>query len=134
MPNKAFLVERREKAKLLENQKEKAVNKWKWKVPWVAFILAFVYPIGMLYTSLEVTAVYLLAWVLMSAYWERGSPWVNLVVSIMFAVYAYLRTKRKNAAIETWRYGLKGSGYQNPKAVGLTLKGPDDNRKFYPFF
>jgi hypothetical protein len=49
--------------------------------------------------------------------------------AFIFGVYAFYATKRRNRAIEKWRYGLPGTGLANPRKLGLELKGPDASRK-----
>jgi hypothetical protein len=118
----------------ITDQMDKALNKWKWKVPWFSFVLAFIHPLGMLYNSLLGTIVYLIVWFFMFAYWPNRPLGVGFVLSLIFSIYAYFNIKWKNAGIEKWRYGLSGLGNQNPRKMGCALKGPDENRRFFPFF
>lgn len=114
----------------LEDAKHKAIHIWKWKNPYLAGFLAFLHPIGMIYTSFVATIVYIIVWGVY-IYFSPIRPrpiWLSLIISLIFAYYAYLDTKWKNAAIEKWRYNLPGDGLTDPKKLGLELKGPDQHR------
>jgi len=109
----------------VEDERQKALHKWKWKNPFLAGFLAFLHPLGMLYTSVPAFVVYLAAWFAMLFFW-RGRPLgTGIALGFLFALYAYHETKWRNAAVEMWRYGLRGNGNDNPRKLGLELKGPD---------
>jgi hypothetical protein len=99
----------------VEEQKRKALTRWRWHNPYVAALLAFIHPLGMLYTSIAAFVVYLVVWLAVFAYWPNRRFGVGLGLGALFAVYAYCNTRWKNAAIEKWKYGLQGTGKQNPK-------------------
>jgi len=102
----------------VEDQKRRALTKWKWHNPYLASFLALIHPIGMLYTSVAGFAVYLLVWLAIVVYWPGRPFGVGLALGGLFAAYAYFETRWRNAAIEKWKYGLPGTGHQNPR--GLT--------------
>jgi hypothetical protein len=37
-------------------------------------------------------------------------------LACIFGMYAYVETRWRNAAIEKWKFGLPGTGNQNPRA------------------
>lgn len=109
----------------LNNTKYKAEKVWKWKSPWIAAILAFINPLGMLYTSIPAFFVYLILWLIIILNWLNRPIWVDLIIGLIFSFYAFNDIKWKNAAIEKWRYGLPGTGMQNPKKLGMKPIYPD---------
>lgn len=102
-------------AEFVELQRQKAITRWKWHNRYIAAILAFLHPLGMLYTSVPAFVVYMLAWLGMVMFWPARPFGVGLGLGAIFAVYAYYETIWRNAAIEKWKYGLPGTGRQNPK-------------------
>jgi len=119
----------------IEDTKHKAIHTWRWKNPFIAGILAFLHPLGMLYTSLIATIIYIIVWTIYVYFFPiRPRPWfISLIISLIFAYYAYWETRWKNGAIEMWRYGLPGNGLTDPKKLGLELKGPDKKRYLWIF-
>jgi len=109
----------------VETQKHQAVHKWKWKNPDLAALLALIHPLGMLYTSVPAFVVYLAIWSIMVFYWPGRPLGTGIGLGFLFASYAYHDTKWRNATVEMWRYGLPGTGKDNPRKLGLELKGPD---------
>lgn len=109
----------------LEDTQYKAQKIWKWKNPWIAAILALIHPVGMLYTSIPASIIYLIIWIKIYYDWTNRPFGVGLVLAGVFSFYAFNDTKWKNAAIEKWRYGLSGTGIQNPKKSGLRPIFPD---------
>jgi hypothetical protein len=125
----------------LETQRQKALTKWKWHNPYVAALLAFIHPIGMLLTSLPAFVIYLAAWTALWVWWPNRPLGTGIALGLLFAVYAYYDTLLKNAAIEKWKYGLPGMGKQNPKKVNpQTLlkssrnKWRDEAKKLFDFY
>jgi hypothetical protein len=57
--------------------------------------------------------------------WKGRPLGTGIALGFLFALYACVETKWRNAAVEKWRYGLPGTGNQNPKKLGLKLIGPD---------
>ena len=108
-----------EEEEFYSEQRFKAITKWKWKNPYLAAFLAFIHPIGMLYSSIPGAILYFLLWIAMFTYWPSRPRGVGIGLATAFAVYGFFNTKWKNAAIEKWRYGLEGTGLQNPKKLGL---------------
>lgn len=104
-----------ENEEFVDDQKRKALTRWKWHNPYVAALLAFIHPLGMLYTSVPAFVVYLLLWLGVFLYWPNRPFGVGLGLAALFALYAYYDTLWKNAAVEKWKYGLPGTGKQNPK-------------------
>ena len=114
----------------LEAQKHNALHKWKWKNPYLAGFLALLHPLGMLYTSIPAFLVYLVIWFCVIFYWPKR-PWgTGMALGFLFAFYAYHETKWRNGAVEKWRYRLPGTGTDNPRRLGLELRGPDSKRWF----
>lgn len=101
----------------IQDQRRKAVSKWRWRNPYLAALLAFIHPVGMLFTSVPVFFVYLVIWLAMWVWWSNRPFGIAIAVGFVFAVYAYYQTLWKNAAIEKWKYGLPGTGKQNPKKL-----------------
>jgi hypothetical protein len=98
----------------VENQKQKTLHKWKWKNPLLAGLLAFLHPAGMLYSSVPGALVCLAIWLAMVIYWKNRPSGTGIALACMFGIYAYLETRWRNAAVEKWKYGLPGTGNQNP--------------------
>lgn len=99
----------------IEDQRQRAISKWRWHNPYLAALLALVHPLGMLYTSIPAFLAYLLVWWGVWIYWSNRPLGVGIAIGLAFAAYAYYTTLWKNAAIEKWKYGLSGTGKQNPK-------------------
>lgn len=99
----------------VEHQRQRAITRWKWHNPYLAAIFAFIHPIGMLYTSVSAFVMYLLAWSAVFLFWRDRPFGVGIALGALFAGYAYIDTIWRNAAIEKWKYGLPGTGRQNPK-------------------
>ncbi len=106
----------------IENTRQKAIYKWRWRNPYLIALLTFVHPLGMLLSSIPAFFVYLVLWFLVWVYWPNRPVWLGLLLASIFAVYAYYNTRWKNAAIEKWKYGLPGTGKDNPKKLGLEPK------------
>jgi hypothetical protein len=99
----------------LEATRLNAIHKWKWRHPWLAATLG-VLPLGMLYTSVGAAIVYFLvsiAWLS----WAERPRWGSILIMLASGVYAYQSTRWRNAALEYWKYGLPGTGTQNPKGM-----------------
>lgn len=109
------------------DQKEKAIHKWTWHRPWLATALAFIHPLGMLYTSVPAFIVYLVAWGWMVFRWESRPTGTGVVLAAGFAAYAYYETVFRNAAIEKWKYGLVGTGHENPKGLPALIEADDQH-------
>src|SRR5262249_47686361 len=101
----------------LEAQRQKALTKWKWHNPYIAALLSFIHPLGMLLTSVPAFFVYLTVWTMLWVWWPDRPLGTGIALGLLFAVYAYYQTVWKNAAVEKWKYGLPGTGKQNPKKV-----------------
>ena len=99
----------------IEATRYNAIHKWQWRRPWLAAVLG-VFPLGMLYTSIGTAMVYgcvSFAWLS----WDGRPKWAALLIVLAFSTYAYNTTRWRNAAIERWKYGLPGTGNQNPKGM-----------------
>jgi hypothetical protein len=59
--------------------------------------------------------VYLIVWLAVWFWWPNRPFGIGIAVGLVFAIYGYYQTLWKNAAIEKWKYGLPGTGKQNPK-------------------
>ena len=99
----------------IEDQRRKAVSKWRWHNPYLAALLASIHPLGMLFTSVPAFFVYLIVWLAVWFWWPNRPFGIGIAVGLVFAIYAYYQTLWKNAAIEKWKYGLPGTGKQNPR-------------------
>lgn len=109
----------------VEAQREKALHKWRWRNPYLAAFPALLHPVGMLYTSVPFFVVYMAASFAMLFFWRRRPLGTGIALGCLFGLYAYFETRWRNAAVEKWRYGLPGTGSDNPRKLGLELKGPD---------
>lgn len=120
----------------LKDTKNKAKNVWKWRSPWIAAILAFIHPLGMLYNSAFAFFVYFILWIFIALYWQDRPAGVGFFLALIFSVYAFTNTRWKNAAIEKWKYDLPGTGMQNPNKIHsksqkpLAKKQTHDNMKY----
>jgi hypothetical protein len=101
----------------LEVTRFNAIHKWKWRRPWLSGLLAFIHPLGMFYSSALAAWLYLGLWTWMYFGWRDRPLGVGLLLAGAFAIYAYFNTRWMNAAIEHWKYGLPGTGTQNPKGM-----------------
>lgn len=110
--------------KFLKESEKKASNDWQWRSPLLAFILSVLHPLGMLYTSASLFIIYSIFWTLLWS-WEERPLGLGIVLAILFGVIAYKRTRKKNGAIEYWRYGLVGTGKAKLKKEVDELIGPD---------
>jgi len=99
------------------DQRTKALTRWKWRNPYWVALLAFVHPLGMLLSSTTAFVVYLAAWIALFVYWPGRPTGTAFGLAFIFAAYAFLNTRWKNACIEKWKYGLPGTGMQNPKKL-----------------
>lgn len=97
----------------------KAKYVWKWKNPWLAAGLALLHPIFMLYYSWRAALGFSVIGVAMGMYFGGLHPLANIAFAIVCAVYSFYSTRYKNAGIERYRYGLNGTGLQNPAKLGV---------------
>jgi len=104
----------------VEHQRQQAIHKWKWRNPSLVAFLTFLHPLGILLTSIPAFFIYMLIWLFVYFGWKNHSILINILLSIVFSIYAYFNTKWKNAAIEKWKYGLPGTGKDNPKKYNLS--------------
>ena len=106
----------------IEATRRDAIHKWKWHSPWLAGLLGTT-PLGMVYTSVKAAIIYAIVGVVWGN-WEGRPRWAAFLIILAAAAYAYTTTRHRNAAIEHWKYGLPGTGTQNPKGMS-PITGPD---------
>lgn len=97
--------------------RDKALHKWKWRNPFIVAGLVFLHPLGMLLSSIPTFFVYFFLWTLMFVYWPNRPLGTGILLAAVFAFYAYTNTRFQNSCIEKWKYGLKGTGLENPKKI-----------------
>ncbi|MBC8232231.1 hypothetical protein H8E77_22015 [bacterium] len=114
----------------IEAQRQKAIYKWKWRNPYLVAFLTFLHPFGMLLSSIPIFFVYLIISIIIQPLWLYLSKAIMIIITLtlstIFAAIAYHNTLWKNGAIETWKYGLPGTGKDNPKKLGLKPKQERD--------
>jgi len=102
-----------------EAQREKALYKWKWRNPYLVAFLTFLHPVGMLLSSIPAFFIYLISWLCIWLYWPDRNMVCDFILAATFSAYAYHNTRWKNGAIEKWKYGLPGTGKDNPKKMAI---------------
>jgi len=105
----------------LDHARYKAIHKWKWRNPYVVALLAFLHPLGMLLCSWPAALIFTIVWLLVLDYWPDRPLGIRIVLAGACGLFAYHKTIWKNAAIEKWRYGLAGTGKQNPGKIGAEI-------------
>ena len=111
----------------LDHCEESAVLRWKWKNPYIAAAIAFIFgPFGLFYFSwkkaiIALILVFILAEAMRYNGWWPPTLWIKLFAMLSFAIYAYMDTRYTNAAIEHYKYGLSGTGTQDPSAESSIL-------------
>ena len=106
----------------LAHVRHKAIHKWKWRNPYVAALLAFAHPLGILPCSVPAALICTIVWLLVYDYYRPNRPiGIGILLASACGLFAYYKTIWKNAAIEKWKYGLPGTGKQNPRKVGAEI-------------
>lgn len=99
----------------LADQRLRSVHEWKWRSPLLVGFLAFLHPLGLMLTSFCAAVFFMAVWLTLIHVWPSRPIGVSLLLAMICGGYGYFNTRWKNSFIEKYRYGLPGTGNQNPK-------------------
>lgn len=105
------------------------LEKLKWKPSWIAGLIVLMHPLGAFYTSWKFGLIGI-SFTLISLFSARvlGTNSMPFMFNMMLAFICAREVLANNKLIEKHRYGLPGTGFQNPKKAGLAQDSKNCDR------